>query len=199
MVRSSEPYFPVDQPPATFRVSPRDLDVRVSGDPRQAIPAIREAVRRSEPGLVVDRVEAMDARVSGDVRRERVVAYLAASFAALALFLASLGLYGVLSYAVTSRTQEIGIRMSLGARSQEIGRLVMRDAWRMVAVGVLAGLGAALATGRLLDALLVGVTASDPFTYAIVLATLALSTLVAAYLPARRATRVDPLQALRGD
>ncbi len=191
-------YFPIEQPPA-FRIFPRNLDVRFAGAVDGTVSAIRETVRRAEPNLSLDTLEPMSARIARDVGRERIVAYLASAFAILALLLAALGLYGVLSYAVAGRTREIGVRIALGARPATIAMMVVRDALKLVAVGTLAGLLAAVATGRLLRALLFDVTVSDPMTYGLVAGVLAMVTLLAAYLPARRAARIDPTRALRSE
>jgi predicted permease len=190
-------YFPIDQP-AEFTTFPGNLDVRVAGSPGQAATALRDLLRRIEPGLLAD-FAPMEARVARDVTRERLVAYLASGFALLALFLASLGLYGVLSYAVARRTQEIGVRMALGARSTEVASLVLRDALGVVMAGVAAGVVAALGAGRLLRTLLFDVSVTDPATVVLALAVLAVVTLAAAYMPARRAARVDPMTALRSE
>jgi predicted permease len=187
-------YFPIDESRA-----PSNLDVRVTGDAGQAVAAVRNAFRATEPRLLVDSVSTMRSRLARDVGRERLVAYLASGFALLALLLASLGLYGVLSYAVARRTQEIGVRMALGARSVEVAGLVLRDALRVVALGLVAGVGAAFWASRMLHNLLFDVSVSDPATGALVLVVLVFVTLAAAYLPARRAARVDPITALRNE
>jgi len=192
-------YFPVEQPAAAFRTYPGNLDVRVSGDAGQAVIAIGDAIRRAEPALLVDNVGTMSLRLARDVSRERLVAYLATAFALLTLFLGSLGLYGVLSYAVAGRTQEIGVRMALGAQPHEVAGMVVRDALKVVGAGVFVGAVAALGAGRLLRTLLFDVTILDPVTYALVLGVLAAVTVGAAYLPARRAARVDPMLALRSE
>jgi predicted permease len=178
---------------------PTNLDVRVTGNAEQALTSIREALKRAEPQLLVDSVSTMRQRLAQDVGRERLVAYLASAFALLALFLASLGLYGVLSYAVARRTQEIGVRMALGARSIEVAGLVLRDALRVVVLGVVAGVGAAFGATRMIHSLLFEASASDLETTSVVLGVLVLVTLAAAYLPARRAARVDPITALRNE
>ena len=191
-------FFPIDQPPA-FRAYPINLDARVAGDAGSAVLAVRNAMRRAEPGLLVDNVVTMSSRLAHHVGRERIVAYLTSGFACLALLLASVGVYGVLSYAVAQRTREIGVRMALGARRREVAWLVIRDALNVVGVGLIAGGIATLAAGRMLKTLLVDVSASDPATYALVVAVLLVVTLAAAYVPARRASRVDPMLALRSE
>jgi predicted permease len=191
-------FFPIDQPPA-YRTSPTNLDVRVSTDPGPMVQAIRDALQRAEPGLLLDSVTTMTSRLSRDVGREWIVAYLTAGFAGLALLLAAVGLYGVLSYAVAQRTREIGVRVALGARRSEIAALVLRNAFGVVGAGLAIGLVAAFATGRMLKTLLFDVSVTDPATYVLVLLALGLVALVAALAPARRAARVDPIIALRNE
>jgi predicted permease len=189
-------YFPISQPPS-FRPFPHSLDVRVSGDAALAITAIRQAIARAEPGLLVDGVSPMSARLDRNFSRERLIAYLASGFGLLALVLASVGLYGVLSYTVARRTQEIGVRMALGARPGDLTRMVIGDGTRVVVVGTIVGAFAAIGVGRLIKTLLVGVNASDPITYVAVAVALVGISLAASYIPARRAARVNPIAALR--
>jgi predicted permease len=188
-------YFPLTQPAGTE--APGNLDVRVDGPADVAAAAIGGAMRAAAPGLTFDTVGPMRARVERDVARERLVAFLATAFALLTLFLSSLGLYGVLSYAVTRRTAEIGIRMALGAGTRQVAGLVLKDAARVVLAGALLGLFAAFGAGRLLRRLLFDVSAADPATAALAVAVLVTVSLAAAYLPVRRASRVDPNTALR--
>ena len=129
----------------------------------------------------------------------RFTAILIGAFAGLALLLAGFGLYGVMAYSVAQRRREIGIRMALGAREADVRSLVAGQALRMGAAGVTIGLAGALLVTRILDSLLFGVTAGDPATFAGVSAVLMTVLIVAAYLPARRATRLDPIVALRAD
>jgi ABC-type lipoprotein release transport system permease subunit len=190
-------YFPIDQRPAARNTAITNLDVRVAGDPRQTVAAVREALRHTEPGLLLADVALMSARLERDLSRERVVAYLAFSFGLLTLLLASLGLYGVLSYSVARRTQEIGVRMALGARRSEVMGSVLKGSLKLTLAGIVLGLLAAAAVARYLAGMLFGVTPLDPLTFVAVSGTFVLVMTLAAYLPARRATKVDPLVALR--
>ena len=191
-------YFPTRQPP-NFTASPHGVAVRVAGDAGLAVPAIRSAIQRAAPSLLIDGVTPMSAAVQRDVARERLVAYLAASFACVALLLACIGLYGVLSYTVTRRTQEIGVRMALGARPADLTRMVIGDGSRMVLPGVAAGILAAMMVGRLVTTLLAGVAGSDPIAMVTVAVALVVVALMASYVPARRASRIDPASALRSE
>jgi ABC-type antimicrobial peptide transport system permease subunit len=173
--------------------------VRVTGDGDLTISTIRAAIQRTEPGLLLDNVSTMTAALERDVARERLIAYLASSFAALALLLACVGLYGVLSYTVARRTQEIGVRMALGARPADLIRMVIGDGSRVVLAGIAAGVVAAVMVGRLVTTLLAGVTSSDPITFIAVAVSLVTVALAASYLPARRASRIDPATALRAE
>ena len=171
--------------------------MRVSGDAGLATSAVRAAIQRTEPGLLLDAVSTMSAALDRDVARERLIAYLAGSFAFLALLLACIGLYGVLSYTVARRTQEIGVRMALGARPGDLTRMVIGDGSRVVLTGVALGAAAALMIGRLVTTLLTGVSPSDPITLIAVGISLGGVALAASYIPARRAARVNPIAALR--
>jgi len=192
-------YFPIDQRPAARNTAITNLDVRVAGDPRQAVAGVREAIRRAEPGLLVGDIGLMSARLERDLSRERVVAYLASSFGLLTLLLASLGLYGVLSYGVARRTQEIGVRMALGARRVEVMRSVLGHSVQLTLLGIAIGLAAAAVVTRYLAGMLFGVAPLDPLTFITVSCTFTAVMALAAYVPARRATRVDPVVALRSE
>jgi putative ABC transport system permease protein len=189
-------YMPIAQPPA-FTVPASNLDVRVAGDASGATLAIGEAIRRAEPGLFVDTVRTLDQRLGRALLRERLIAYLSWAFGSLALFLACVGLYGVLSYSVTGRTREIGIRAALGARPRSLATMVLRDAVYIVVPGIVLGGIAAGSAARLMDRLLFGVTAVDPITYAAAIGVLAVVAIVAALVPARRAAMLDPVRALQ--
>jgi len=190
-------YFPIDQKPVGLQTALTNLDVRVGGDPARAVSAVRDAIRRAEPKLLLGDVAPMSARLARDLARERVVAGLAFGFGALTLLLASLGLYGVLSYGVARRTQELGVRTALGARRIDVMRLVFGQSAKMTAWGIALGLAGAAAAARYLSGLLFGVDALDPATFALVSIGFAIVSMAATYLPARRATAVDPIVALR--
>jgi putative ABC transport system permease protein len=172
--------------------------IRSSGDPLALAAPAREAVRRLDPDLPVASVRTMEEVVAGATARSRLTGYLLSGFAALALLLAAVGLYGVVSYMVTQRRTEIGVRVALGASRGDILRLVVRQGMTLTLLGVALGLLGALALSRLLQALLFGVTSTDPLTFVAVPTVLAAVALLATYLPADRAARSDPISALRG-
>jgi len=161
--------------------------------------AIRNQVREVDLNTPVNQVVTMDERLSDSVAPRRLQMLLFAIFAAVALVIATVGMYGVLSYSVTQRTSEIGIRMALGAERRDVLRLVLRQGAKLALIGSLLGLGGALALTRLLKTLLFGVSATDPLTFIVIAAVLTLVALLASWIPARRATKVDPLIALRHD
>jgi len=173
------------------------LVVRTTGDPLTIAAAVRRETQALDPQMPRFEIETLTAQITASLGQERLLATLASGFGLLALLLACLGLYGILSYTVAQRTREIGIRMALGAERHDVLRLVLRDALRLALLGAALGIPAALAAARLLVNQLFGVSAADPF--AIGMATLLLLAVAAAasYLPARRAARVDPLVALR--
>jgi putative ABC transport system permease protein len=175
------------------------LAVATSGNPAAVQGSVTRKLRSLDSLMPVTDVKTLGNLVSGTIARPRFNATLLTLFAALGLLLASIGIYGVLSYAVAQRTQETGIRMALGARPSDVLKLVVRDGVTVAVIGVIMGVAIALPATRLLAALLYGVEASDPAVFAIVAGTLTLVALAASYLPARRATRVDPMLALRAD
>ena len=188
-------YFPIRQWPS----QPRNLAIRIDGDVNRVVASVRAALQRVEPGLVLDNVGTMALQVERNVLRERLVAYLAAMFGGLSLLLGCLGLYGVLSYSVARRTQELGVRLALGARPRDLTRAVLRDAVCVAVVGTGAGLVIALWTSGLLRGLLFQVTTMDPVVALASAVLLMAATLTASYFPARRAARVNPIAALRTD
>jgi putative ABC transport system permease protein len=173
------------------------LIVRTAGDPRSLVGAVREEIRALDKDLPPYNVKTMNEALYESLARERFTTLLLMVFAGLALVLASVGIYGVMSYAVTQRTHEIGIRMALGAQTRDIFRQVVGQALRLAGIGVALGLGAALALTRLMASLLYGVSTTDPLTFALIAILLSGVSLLASYIPARRAMKVDPMIALR--
>lgn len=171
--------------------------VRTQGDPASLTGAIRKEVHAIDPDQPIAAVRTMNEWMDRSVAGPRYRTALLALFAFVALVLASTGIYGVMSYSVSQRTHEIGVRMALGARRSDVMRLVVRQGMTLVVIGVGLGIVGAIALTRLMSTLLFGVTAKDPFTFVVVGALLMLVAFVACYLPARRATKVDPLVALR--
>jgi putative ABC transport system permease protein len=174
-----------------------NLVIRSKGDPTSLAAAVRKEVLQIDPNQPVANVRTMEQWLERAVAGPRYRTTLLGLFALVALALASTGIYGVMSYSVSQRTHEIGVRMALGARRLDVMRLVVRQGMTLVIVGVALGLGGAFALTRLMASLLFGITAKDPFTFVAVSALLTLIAFVACYLPARRATKVDPLVALR--
>jgi predicted permease len=174
-----------------------NLAVRTAGDPMALGPAVERAVWSIDPQMPVQEIRSMQQVLHDWPADRRFNMMVLGGFAGLALLLASLGLYGVLAYLVTLRTRELGIRVALGASSSEVLRLVVGQGLRMTGLGIGIGLAGALLLTRLMQSLVFGVSTSDPATFAAVVVTLALVALLASYVPARRATKVDPMQALR--
>jgi predicted permease len=175
------------------------LAIRTAGDPLAAIPALGRAVRDAEPNAGIESMLPMDRLVFSTLARQRFYAVLLAVLAGVAALLAAIGIYGVLAYAVAQRTREIGIRMALGAQRAQVLALVLRNGLILTAVGIALGLGGAVAATRLLQSMLFGVTPLDPQTFIVVSLLFGLVATVASYLPARRATTVDPMVALRSE
>ena len=171
--------------------------VRTAMDPMALVGPVRNELRALDKNIAPDDIQTMDTVVYESVSRERFAMLLAAVFAGLAALLAAVGIYGVMSYAVSRRTGEIGIRVAMGAQPRDIFRMVIRRAVVLAAAGVAIGIAGALALTRLLTNLLFGVSASDPATYTVVALAVSALVLAASYFPARRATRVDPMVALR--
>ena len=171
--------------------------VRTAGDPGLLAGPIRDALREVDQNLPLFDVRTQNQQADRSLAQERLFATLSSFFSVLALLLACIGLYGVMSHAVTRRTNEIGIRMALGARAGHVTSLVVRETLLLVLAGAAIGLGAALATTRLLASMLFGLTPSDPLTISIAVLLMLTAAALASYLPARRASRVDPLISLR--
>ena len=173
------------------------LAIRTAGAPGKLAPAIRSRIRTLDKRIAVYDFETMEGRLKDSFLIQRNLAFLLGAFAALALVLAAIGIYGVIAHGVAQRTHEIGIRIALGAHPSEVSWLMLRQGMLPVAVGVGAGLTCALATTHVLSALLFGVQPTDPLTFVLGTVLLAGVALIAIYLPAHRAARVDPMTALR--
>jgi len=187
-------YLPYSQAKALIGMS---FYVRTQQDPLLVTNELREAVRQLDANLPVYELKTVERVVDEDLFTERMVAGLSASFGGLAALLAALGIYGVLAYLVVQRTREIGIRMALGARPGDVRFLIFREVGFMVLAGLLVGLPMAYGLARLSETLLFGVKAGDPLIYVLTLAVIGVVAAVACYVPARRATRVHPIVALR--
>jgi predicted permease len=174
-----------------------DMIVKTSVDPVGLIGAIKREIQVVDKDQPIAQVQTLDDKLSESIAPQRFTLFLLLIFALIALSLASAGIYGVMSYAVTERTHEIGVRMALGAQRVDVLKLMVRQGMSVVLIGVGLGLAGAFATTRLMTALLFDVTAKDPLTFAAVTAVLTLVALAACFIPARRATKVDPLVALR--
>jgi predicted permease len=184
------PLFEHDDTGATFYI-------RVRGAPEQAIPSIRHLVRQDDPRLPILWFRTLEDQVNRSLTTERLLAALSGAFGALALLLSLIGLYGVMSFVVTRRTREIGIRLALGATRASALRLVLRDAVTMIAAGVALAVPCVAALGKLIQSQLFGVTATDPATVAGAALVLAAGALAAAFIPAWRVSNVSPTDALR--
>jgi len=191
-----EMYFPYWQAKDNWMV-PRDLAIHTSGDPLSLAGAVRQAVWSIDKDQPVSNVMTLDDLLDQEVAQRRVQAALLGGFAALALILACIGIYGVLSYLVTQRTREIGVRVALGASASDVFRTVAGQGMTLAGLGIAAGLAGALALSRLLGSLLFGVSAGDPIAYAGAVAVFGVVALAACYFPARRAAHVDPMITLR--
>jgi ABC-type antimicrobial peptide transport system permease subunit len=171
--------------------------LRTSQDPAALAPAVRAAMREIEPTLPVFSLRTMDEIFDVSVTNQRILLTILMVFAGVALLLAAIGLYGVLSYIVGQRTREVGVRMALGATAQSVRQLMLQQGLRLAAFGLGAGVLASLGLGKLMDSLLYGVSAFDPLVYGAVVLLLVAIGLFASWLPAHRATRINPVEALR--
>jgi putative ABC transport system permease protein len=186
-------YVPQTQVPFSQMV----MVVKTSGEPRSFIPAATKEVASMDQDLPLFSVKTMEEYLSASVAAPRFSTTLLSIFAAVALVLTIVGLYGVMSYSVAQRTNEIGIRLALGAQGRDVLLMIVKQGSKLILLGLGIGLVTAFAVTRLVESLLFGVTKKDPFTFAAVSLLLALVALLACYIPAWRATKVDPMEALR--
>jgi putative ABC transport system permease protein len=175
------------------------LVVRSSTAPPSLVPSIESIVRDLDKDLPLFQVRTMEEMLDASIARERMSMLIFAVFAIVAVALASVGLYGVVAHGVTERTHEIGVRMALGAEARHVLGLVVRQGLSMALIGTAIGVAGAVALSRWIEALLFGVSATDPATFAVVVGTLLAVAAIACYIPAWRATRVDPTTALRAE
>jgi ABC-type antimicrobial peptide transport system permease subunit len=165
--------------------------------PEQALRAVPQVIKKLDPNLPVEQLKTLPQQVKDNVAIDRMISVLSASFAVLATLLAAVGLYGVLAYSVAQRTREIGVRMALGASSGAVQGMVLRQVGVMTLVGGIIGIAAAIALGRGAQSLLYELKGWDPFVISAAAVLLAMVALGAGFIPALRASRVDPMQALR--
>jgi putative ABC transport system permease protein len=184
--------------PLASRVWPvMDVVVRSKVQPETLLPTIRQKVRETDSQLALTKVRTMDQWLGNGAAQPRLNTVLLSVFAAIALLIAAIGIYGVLSYSVNQRTSELGLRMALGATPRRILALVISEGITVVMIGILVGIVGALAMGRAVSSLVFGVTVRDPLTFAAVVVVLSAVALIASVAPARRASAVDPMIALR--
>ena len=191
---AGEIYFPYAQ---VDYFEDADFIARTSGSPSVMIPALRRAIWSEDKEAPITDVQTMDQIVSSSIAEPRFQSILLGSFGALGLILAMVGIYGVISYGVRQRTREIGVRMALGARPRDVLRMVIREGMLLAGAGILLGVGGALALTRFLRSLLFEIKPTDPVTFAGVAIVLTLAALAACWIPARRAMRIEPMEALR--
>jgi predicted permease len=196
---STQPDFQGYMPYRRGGWSSMTIVVRTLGDPTKATPTMLAALKQGDPLMPAYRVLSMDANIERSYWQQALYGKMFGAFAAIALVLAAVGVYGVISYAVSQRTQEIGVRVALGAQHGDVLRLVLRDGALLGGVGIVIGLAGALIVTRFLRTMLFGISPFDPISFALVSLTLGAIALFASYVPARRAAKVDPVEALRYD
>ena len=195
-----EIYRPLNQIPSKYKAGytrATDMLVKTSVNPLSLVGAIKKEIRLIDEAQPIAQVQTLDDKLSNSMAPQRLNLLLLGIFALIALSLASAGIYGVMSYAVTQRTHEIGVRMALGAQRRDVLKLIVRQGMGLLMIGIGFGLAGAFAATRLMNSLLFNVTARDPLTFGVVTLVLTIVALLACYIPARRATKVDPLVALR--
>jgi putative ABC transport system permease protein len=188
-----EIYLPYTQAPSPFMT----LVVRTQGDPSGLVPAIRREIAAIDPQEAGFAFQTMEELMATSESRRRFQVILLTAFAALATFLAAIGIYGVMSYTVAQRTGEIGLRMALGAHPREVVQMILKQGISVTSIGIIIGIGGSIALSRAFTGLLFGVSPLDPLTFAGVIVILLLTAVLSAYLPSRRAAAIDPLIALR--
>jgi predicted permease len=176
-----------------------NFELRAAGSVAPLFAAVRTAIERFDPRLPILGVRSAEALVDDSLMAERLIATLSTVFGALAAVLAAIGLYGVMSYSVARRTGELGIRLALGARSVDVAWMIQREVLGLVAIGMIAGAVVALALARFVETLMFGLAPHDPLSLGMAAALLVIVAVIAGYLPARRASRVDPVVALRAE
>jgi putative ABC transport system permease protein len=193
-------FVPYEQPPIDIlggMYRNLSLVLKTTADPLAVASGLRAAMQEVDRDQPLVRVRTMEEAMTDSVAQPRLRTTLIGLFSGVALLLSLIGVYGVMAYAVSERTHELGVRIALGAEPGDIRRLVVGEGTRLSAVGIAIGIAGALATSRSLGALLFGVSATDPATFAIAAVALAVAGLAAAYIPARRASRIDPVVLLR--
>ena len=179
--------------------SPKDLIVRTSGSPPALVPSIRAIVHRADPMQSIAAVQTLSAIVDGETAPRAAQLSVLGAFAIVAFVLAAVGIHAVLSFAVSQRAQEIGVRLALGAQPRDILAMIAGRSAVLIAAGLVPGLALAYAAGRSMEALLAGVTPADPATFALAVATVVVMTIAGSLVPAMRALHVNPIDALKSE
>jgi predicted permease len=188
-------YIPTSQP--MDKLYAVNFEIQTAGKPEEMMEPVRKAFAAHDANVPVTRLRTLNELVNSSISRDILVARLSTFFGILALLLACIGLYGVMSYTVSRRTREIGVRMALGAQRTQVLQLVLQEAMKLVVIGILIGIPAALLLTRMFSSMLFGLSSGDPVSMLIVVAVLGGVACIAGLIPARRATKVDPLEALR--
>jgi predicted permease len=190
-----EVYFPLAQ--MAWRYRRLNLAVKTSGDPMSLLESIRNEIKTIDKDQPVYQIQTIESLISQSIATRRFAMVLLLLFAVVALLLAAVGIYGVMAYTVTQRTHEIGIRLALGAQPRDVLILMVKQGMVVIVIGLALGIAGAVASTRLMSSMLYGVSATDPVTFVAVAFLLAIIALFSCYIPARRATKVDPMVALR--